>query len=114
MQVRKLMLLNTSILTDYGTYRYESMSLEEAKALIRDYQARGLAIQSAIGHRSTAELLSTLLEFPVPVNRAEFKQTINDIALIFKLRSRVSEGIIPDREEIEKIGHELGLLTKLS
>lgn len=114
METRKLTLLNTSILTAYGTYRYEPLSLEQAKALLRDYQRNGWPIQSAIGHQSTAELLSDLLEFHVPANRSEFKQAVNDVAMVFKLCRRISEGSILTREEIERTGYEFGLLTRLS
>ncbi len=113
MRRKRLTLLNTSILTAYGTYRYEPLSMEQARALVREYRASGLPIESAIGHQSTAELLSALLEFSVAVNRSEFKQTCDDVALVFKLRNRVPEGAILGREELEKVGYEFGLLTRL-
>jgi hypothetical protein len=109
----RLALLNTSILTAFGTYRYESLSLDQARALIRDHSANEKPIQSAIGHQPTAELLGALLGFPIPKNRIEFHQAIDDIGLVFKLKRRPPEGKVLDREEIEEIGYEFGLLTRI-
>jgi hypothetical protein len=48
------------------------------------------------------------------VNREEFAQTTNDIALIFKLKRRTKEGRVLMREELGEIGYELGLLSRVS
>jgi hypothetical protein len=111
MDKANLTLLNTSILTSFGTYTYEPLTLEEARALLRQFQQGGKTIQSAIGHQATAELLSGLLDYPVAVNRMDFKQTVETVALIFKLKGRVPEGKVLSREELEAVGYEFGLLT---
>jgi hypothetical protein len=113
MNQTRLTLLNTSILTSYGSFRYERLSLDEARRLVREFEREGKQIQSAIGHQSTADLLSLLLDFPVAVNRIEFEQTRKDAALIFKLKARAPEGKILSREEIEEIGYEFGLLARI-
>ena len=112
MNIRRLTILNTSILTSYGAYSFEPLPLEQARKLLRDYQTDDRVIQSAIGHQSTADLLSMLLEFPVGVNRIEFKQTTDDVALVFKPKQRVGEGRVLTREELEAIGYEFGLLVR--
>lgn len=84
----RLTLLNTSILTAFGDYRYEPLSFEGARILVREFDAANKSIESAIGHKSTAELLSTLLEFQVHQNRVEFKQTVDDLGLVLKLKQR--------------------------
>jgi hypothetical protein len=109
----KLTLLNTSVLTDYGTFVYQRLSLAEARRLVRAWQQAGKTIQSAIGHQATADLLATLLDWPVAVHRMEFTQTVDDLALIFKLKQRAPAGKVLDREEIEAIGYEFGLLKKV-
>jgi hypothetical protein len=58
--------------------------------------------------------LTTLLEFPVAANRMEFQQMLDDAALIFKLNGRPPEGKVLSREELEEIGYEFGLLSRLS
>jgi len=114
MPTEKLALLNTSILTAFGTYRYEPISLDEAKLLIRKYNQSDKKIESAIGHQPTAELLEALLDVPIPKNRIEFHQTLDDLALVFKLKRRPPEGTVLTRDEMEEIGYEFGLLTRIA
>jgi hypothetical protein len=104
----KVTILNTSVLANYGSYEYSPISLNDAKNLVT-----ANAFQSAIGHQSTAEVLTELLEVKVVANRLEFFQTVDDIALIFKLRSRPPEGKILTSEEIEEIGYDFGILRRL-
>ena len=104
----KITLLNTSILTAYGTFDFQPISLSEAKDLVKDSE-----IVSAIGHAATADILSELLELEVKANRIEFVQTVDDIALIFKLKARITEGKILNRAEIEEIGYDFGVLRRL-
>lgn len=113
MNEKKLTLLNTSILTNFGTYSYEPRTLAETRALVSEFQQEGKAIQSAIGHQSTAELLTMLLGLLVAVNRMEFNHTVDDIALIFKLKGRPPEGKVLSREELEAMGYEFGLLRRV-
>jgi rRNA maturation protein Rpf1 len=104
----KVTLLNTGVLTNFGSYAYSPINLDEAKNLVTKN-----AFQSAIGHQSTAEVLTELLGVKVVANRLEFFQTVTDVALIFKLRSRPPEGKILSREEIEEIGYDFGILRRL-
>lgn len=80
---------------------------DAAKTLIT-----GNAWQSAIGHASTAEILSDLLGVLVPVARIQYEQQPGEQALVFKLRGRAPEGVILDRSQIEEIGYDFGLLTR--
>ena len=106
-----LTLLNTSILTEYGDFSYSGITLETAKQLVWNAeQERGL--QSAIGHESTAQIMSELLKTTVPVNRIQYKQAVGDTALVFKLNGRPPEGKILSRDEIETIGYEWGRITR--
>ncbi len=104
----KITLLNTSILTSYGVYEYSLTALPDAIILVKEND-----IQSAIGHQSTADILSGLLGIEVKVNRIEYLQTIGEIVLVFKLKSRPPEGKILTSEEIEEIGYDFGILRKL-
>jgi hypothetical protein len=111
-KARRLTFLNAAIITSAGAYLYEPLTLEQARLLIANFQAAGREIQSAIGHEATAELLTSLLKFPVANNRIDFCQTEDDAALVFRLNKRAPEGKILTREELEEIGYELGLLTR--
>jgi hypothetical protein len=109
---KRLVLLNTSIITTYGRYEYKAITLDDARALVQEFLHRGKSLESAIGHQSTADLLSALLNHQVPLNRTEFKQSSGDLALVFKLKQRPPEGKVLDRDEIEGIGYEFALLRR--
>jgi uncharacterized protein yddF len=98
-------ILNTTILTADGDFTLKIISLDEAKQLIQDKETL-----SAVGHESTAQILTELLETEVPLNRIQFKQQSGQKALCFKLNGRPQEGAILTAEEIEKIGYEFKLL----
>lgn len=108
--MKKVTILNTSILTTYGNFQYAPITLEEAKTLVTSENG----FTSAVGHESTANVLTSLLGVNVEVNRIEYAQQVNDLALIFKLNSRPEEGKILTVEEIEEIGYILGTITKTS
>jgi len=105
--MKRVVLLNTSIITSEGYFAYRKSSLDEAKELLQ-----GTEMLSAIGHQSTAAILTELLSIEVPVNRITFSQEENDICIVFKLRGRPREGKIFTIEEIETIGYDFFLLTK--
>ena len=102
-------ILNTSILTTTGTFRLDDITLDEAKNLVHNNE-----ILSSVGHKSTADLLTTLLEKEIPANRIEYAQNVNEKALVFKLNGRAEEGKILTADEIQKMGYKFQLLTKLS
>lgn len=102
-------ILNTSILTDVGSYKLIDVSLETAKELIRNN-----SFVSAVGHKSTSDILTSLLGVEVPVNRIEFKQQNKQLALIFKLNGRPEEGKILSIAEIETIGYKFQVLEKIN
>lgn len=102
-------LLNTSILTTCGQFDYSPADLTEVRRLLSENNDEFV---SAIGHESTAQILSDLLGLPVAVNRIQYAQQVGDIAVIFKLRGRAPEGVILSREEVERIGYDFGIITK--
>lgn len=106
---KSIAILNTAILTADGKFTLKTISLTEAKELIKNEE-----ILSAVGHQSTAEILTELLEQDIPVNRINFTQESGQKALIFKLLGRPEEGKILSREEIEKIGYKFQILEKIS
>lgn len=112
MTAQRLVLLNTSILSTYGSFTYAPLTLVQTRQLLTEFRDTGREIISAIGHQTTAELLSALLEFPVAARRVEFRQTPQDVALVFKLRGRVPEGKILTRAELEALGYDFGVLQR--
>jgi hypothetical protein len=104
-----LYLLNTPILTAYGNYRFTGpLSLEEAKSRI------GTDFVSAIGHQAAADFLSLLLGVTVPANRQAITMEPGDGALVLRIRERLPEGKLLNREEMMAIPYELSWLKRLS
>lgn len=116
-----LTLLNNSILTADGDFRLKTVNLSQAKMCVLgnnlDVYPGHQWWQSAIGHQATADILTELLgEWlggPVPVNRIEYQQNVGDVALVLKLKGRAPEGAILTREQLEAIGYEFKILTRL-
>lgn len=102
-------ILNTSILTTTGTFKLNDITLDEAKNIVHNNE-----ILSAVGHKSTADVMTTLLNINIIANRIEFAQETGQKALVFKLNGRPEEGKILTAQEIEQIGYKFQLLTKLS
>lgn len=105
---KMLTLLNTSILTTFGQFDYQPITLETARSMVSSGD-----FESAIGHQATAEILTELLQVPVAVNRVNYSQGVNEKAIVFKLRGRAPEGAILTREQIDAIGYDFGLLERI-
>ena len=99
-----LYVLNTPILTEYGSFDFRKSSLPEVKELLSQ------GFTSAIGHEATASLMSELTGINIPVNRVAIKMQPGDIAVVFRLLTRLPEGKVLSLDEIAKIPYELGIL----
>lgn len=106
--VKTLALLNTTIATTDGTYEIKTVSLDEAKLLV---QSAG-SIDSAIGHESTARVMTTLLGVDIEVDRQTFAQKTGQTALVFKLNERPPEGAILSEEELGRIGYTFKTMVR--
>jgi len=71
--------------------------LENIKQMIQN------GFESAIGHESTAKLLSQLLNVNVLVNRREIKLKHGDKLIVFQLMQRLQEGKILNEQELQQI-----------
>lgn len=80
-------LLNAPVITAEGLFRSRTLSVDEARALVR---AQGFV--SAIGHAQTAAMVSELLGIDCPIHRCEFRQRPGQHALVFRLARRLQEG----------------------
>lgn len=103
----KLALLNTTIVTTDGLYEVRTIKLEEAQNL-----AQSNELDSAVGHDTTAQIMSDLLGVEVETCRQQFSQEIGQMALVFKLKGRPPEGVILSRQEIEAMGYEFKLMVR--
>lgn len=102
-------LLNSPVLTSYGTFEFSGpLAIEDAKKIL----AQGF--ESAIGHQATADVLSVLFNMPIEVKRQAISMNEGDKAVIFRLLTRIDEGAVLSQQELSKLPFELSILTKLS
>ena len=101
--------MNSPILTSYGNYMYDAISTRDAIMLIGMEYGN---FTSAIGHESTAKVISTILGIDVKFNRISVATKSGDRQVIFKLNQRAPEGKILSIEEINEIGYSWGLVTQ--
>ena len=100
---------NTTIVVNNGTYRLSDISVEKAREILADGN-----FVSAIGHESTANIISTVLGIEVPMNRVNASfDNIGDLAVCFKLNSRPKEGSILSYEDLVEIGFSWKLLERI-
>ena len=105
---KQVLLLNAPVITNTGIFTYEKINVEVAKDLIKKH-----GFISAIGHQSTAEILTEVLEEDVQVNRITAVQELGQIAIVMSVNGRVEEGKILNREELEAIGFQFYKLTNI-
>jgi hypothetical protein len=101
-------LLNSPRLTEFGSYQYRQIELEDVRRLID----RGF--ESAIGHLDTAKVLSELLGITIPRRRVDYRQLPGEAAIVFELSSRLPEGAILGQAELSGANYRFGLLTRIS
>ena len=107
LQILKIdFILNTPIITNWGLYKYWLYDKQSSKLELHN------AI-SAVGHESTAKLLSKLLDYPVKANRVEIHMGVGQIALVFSLKQRQSEGKILSLSVLKELKFELGIMKRI-
>lgn len=105
----KIGILNTTIITGEGTFKNRKISVEEARKIVE-----GRELDSAVGHQGSAEALTVLLGRKIEMKRQDFKQEVGQDCICLKMKGRLQEGVILTLEEMDKIGYDLYLLTKIS
>ena len=103
----KQYLLNSSVLTSFGEWKYELLSVESARKLA----SQGNWI-SAIGHAATAESLSQLLGVHVELQRIDIEMQAGDQAIVLRLSSRLQHLTDVSIEQVGQLSWQLGLLTR--
>lgn len=104
----KVGVFNGTVATTNGLYRVSDLSVSEAKELLTEN-----GYISAIGHESTAKIISEVMEMDIPMNRINFTQMVGQKAVVFKLNRRPEEGTILTRQQVEKVGYSFKLMERL-
>ena len=102
----RVVILNSPVLTTYGTFEFHPISLEEAERLLAD------GFYSAVGHETSARFLTALLGREVEANRVQIEMEPGDWALVLRLKTRLPEGKVLTEEELGVVPYELGLLIR--
>lgn len=105
-----ILLFNTTICPSYPA-RYSlgsPITPAEARALVN-----GRETVSAIGHQATADAMAEILGRPVAVCRTAGGVEPGQQVLVLKLRGRLPEGVILTGEQLEAIGYDLLVMTRL-
>jgi hypothetical protein len=83
------------------TVKVRPLTLEEVKGLLkRD------SFTSAVGHESTAKVISLLTGVDIPVNRVAITMREGDSLVVFQLGIRLQEGQILSEEEVLSLYRE--------
>lgn len=109
----KLGVLNTSIVTSDGEYYLKTISASDARNYALEAMRKD-GLDSAVGHESTAAIMSTILGVEIPVSRQLFAQQPGQLALVFKLNGRPENGAELTREQLEEIGFSFKILIRNS
>jgi len=99
-----LYVLNSPILTNFGTFVYKPLSIAEAVTLLKQ------GFTSAVGHEATASFLSQLTGLTIPVNRIQIQMHPGDKAVVIQIMQRLPEGKVLNEEELKAVPYRLGLL----
>jgi len=81
---------------------FYKLDLETAREIVQETE-----FISAVGHESTAKLLTNLLGVEIPTNRITVRMKEGDTALHFVLKQRLPEGKVLSEEELRGLEFDL-------
>ncbi|MDF1539330.1 MAG: DUF1874 domain-containing protein [Candidatus Thorarchaeota archaeon] len=88
-----------------GNVQIRNISPQEAGEILIN------GFESSIGHQSTADVISALLEIKVPVQRLDTRMRDGDVVVAFQLQQRLPEGIILSADELRKLPFQFRVLN---
>jgi len=94
-----------SMLTPPTTIKVVEVSEEEVKHIV----AQGFI--SAIGHESTAKIVTSRIGVSVQVNRIGVQLRPGDLLVVFQLLTRLPEGKVLNEEEMKQVAAKWYLVT---
>lgn len=100
-------LLNSAVITGPGTYSYQVITVQEAKAWLQ----KGNCV-SAIGYEETADHIEKLCGIRPEVRRESIMMDVGDEALVVRLKKRLANPSLKGVFEAGPDDWEYGLLRK--
>ena len=102
-------LLNSAVITSYGTWEYTPATVEEAVEFLQKPHV------STIGYQETADALKLITGVEVKVNRSQIQMQPGDVALVFRLTKRLSQPELKGMVGVKRVleNHEMGFLRRL-
>jgi hypothetical protein len=103
-----LYIMNTSIIPPEfeGKMIVTNLSTEEAGGIARNANE----LTSAVGHESSAQVLTALLKMEIAFNRIPIRVQDGDMILAFQLKQRLPEGAVPSAEELLTLDYQFRLI----
>ncbi len=89
-----LSMISPTLLEGGAIIKASPISLGEVKALLKE------GFVSAVGHESTAKVLSSILGTYVPFNRAQISIKEGDVIISFQFLIRLPEGKVLGEDEV--------------
>jgi hypothetical protein len=95
-----------------NAFSLSMLNLPEANLVVKEIPAEEVkrdlkdGFTSAVGHQSTAEILSTLLEISVATNRVSISLKKGDVLYVFQLLTRLQEGQVLSADEIKNLPYK--------
>jgi len=81
----------------------KEIKVEEAKKIIEWELSHGRSFTSAVGHESTARVMTAILGIEIPNNRVPVKLQTWDTLLVFQILTRLPEGAALDEEAVKNL-----------
>lgn len=91
---------------DFSRLTVSKIGLDAARALASETQ-----LVSAIGHQSTADVVSNLIGVQIPMRRERLIFNPGDDVLVFSLNTRLEEGKVLTKDELEKLDFQFYFVT---
>ena len=98
--------MNMFDIEKYALLRIEKYDVEKVKRTIEYAKENGMFI-SAVGHESTAKVLTAIIGVEIPANRIAIKYEPGDLIIVAQLKSgRIPEGAVLTEEELKNLKFE--------
>ena len=99
--------LNAPVITNYGEYRFTKIKPDTARQILSE------GFVSAIGHKSTANVMSDIIGVEILFNRITIRMEKGDKAVALWLLDRPGEAQVYSSEDLAAVPCELGLLERV-